>query len=120
MQVTSWNCRELGNPLKAEAVKDLMKMAPSKILFLQETKIEEEALLLLSNSNWNLNVGKAVSARGSSGGLDTLWSNNMFQLNRWFATKHWIFIDLYHYSSKISLALFNLYVPVNYNEKREC
>ena len=31
-----------------------------------------------------------------------------------------MFTDLYHYSSKISLALFNLYVPVNYSEKREC
>ena len=72
MQVTSWNCRGLGNPIKAKAVKDLMKMASSKILLLQETKIEEEALLLLSKSNWNLNVGKVVSARGSSKGLATL------------------------------------------------
>ena len=67
-----------------------------------------------------MNAGKAVSERGSSGGLATLWSEDKFQLNRWFATQHWIFTDLYHYSSKISLALFNLYVPVNYSEKREC
>ena len=117
MQVTSWNCRGLGNPIKAEAVKDLMKMAPSEILLVQETKIEEEVVLLLSKSKWNLNVGKEVSARGSSGGLATLWSEEKFQLNRWFVTQHWIFTDLYHYSSKISLALFNLYVPVNYSEK---
>ena len=120
MQVTSWNYKGLGNPIKAKVVKDLMKMASSEILLLQETKIEEEALLLLSKSKWNLNVGKAVSARVSFGGLATLWSEDKFQLNRWFATQHWIFTDLYHYSSKISLALFNLYVPVNYSEKREC
>ena len=120
MQVTSWNRRGLGNPIKSKAIKDLMKMASSEILLLQETKIEEEALLLLSKSNWNLNAGKAVSARGSSGGLATLWSEDKFQLNRWFATQHWIFTDLYHYSSKISLALFHLYVPINYSEKREC
>ena len=74
MQVTSWNCRGLGNPIKAKVVKYLMKMASSKILLCQETKIEEEALLLLSNSNWNLNAGKAISERGSFGGLATLWS----------------------------------------------
>ena len=51
MQVTSWNCKGMGNPIKAKVVKDLMKMASSEILLLQETKIEEEALLLLSNLN---------------------------------------------------------------------
>ena len=68
MQLSSWNCRGLGNPLKAEAVKDLFKIEPSDILLLQETKIEEEALLSISKSKWNKNAGKAVSACGTSGG----------------------------------------------------
>ena len=62
MQITSWNYRGLGNPIKAEVVRDLMKMAPSEILLLQETKIEEEALLLISKNKWKLNSGKVVSA----------------------------------------------------------
>ena len=86
MQITSWNHGGLGNPIKVEVVKDLMKMAPSGILLLQETKIEEEALLLLSKTKWNLNASKDVSARGSSEGLTTLWSDEKFQLNRWFVT----------------------------------
>ena len=69
MQITSWNYRGLGNPTKAEAVKDLLKMVSSEILLLQETKIEEEALLRLSKTKWKLNAGKAVSARGTSGAL---------------------------------------------------
>ena len=120
MQIVSWNCRGLGNPIKDETVKDLMRMDPSDILLLQETNIEDESLLLLSKTKWKLNVGKVVSARGTSGGLATLWSDEKFQLNRWFATQHWIFTDLYHISSKISLALFDLYIPVNFNEKKEC
>ena len=120
MQIISWNCRGLGNPLKVEAIKDLLKIVSSGILLLQETKIEEESLLLLSKTKWKLNVGKVVSARGTSGGLATLWSGEELQLNHWLATQHWIFTDLYHISSKISLALFNLYVPVNFNEKKEC
>ena len=95
-------------------------MAPSKILLLQETKIEEEAVLLISIKKWNLNVGKAVSARGACGGLDTLWSDEKFQLKNVYATQHWIFIELFHHSSKTSYALFNLYVPVNYSEKQDC
>ena len=78
MQTVSWNCKGLENLTKPEAFNDLLKMAPSDILLLQETKIEEESLLLLSKTKWNLNVGKAVSARGTSGGLATLWSVNKF------------------------------------------
>ena len=120
MQVTSWNCRGLGNPLKVEAVKDLLKMVLSEILLLQETKIEEEVLLLISKNKWKLTAGKVINARGSCGGLATLWSAEKFQLKNWFVTQYWIFSELFHLSSKISYALFNLYVPVNYSEKKEC
>ena len=62
----------------------------------------------------------AISARGTSGGLTTLCCEEKFHLKRWFVTHHWIFIELFHNSSKTSLALFNLYVPVNFNEKKDC
>ena len=76
----------MGNPTKAVAVKYLLRMAPSEILFLQETKIEEEALMLVSNNKWKLNASKAVSARGTCGGLATLWSDENFQLRNGYAT----------------------------------
>ena len=72
MNLVSWNCRGLGNPTKAEAIKDLMKMEPIDILMLQETKIEGHALLEISSTKWNKRAGKAVSSRGTSGGLATL------------------------------------------------
>ena len=78
MQITSWNCRDLGNPTKAEVVKDLLKMVSTDILLLQETKIEEDPLLILSKSTWKLNTGKVVSARGTSGGIATLWCDENF------------------------------------------
>ena len=120
MQIVSWNCRGLRNPIKADAVKDLMKMDPLDILLLQETKIEEESLLLLSKSKWKLNVGKTVSARGTSGGLSTIWCEEKFQLKSCYVTQHWIFTEFFHISNKISFTLFNCYVPVNFNEKKDC
>ena len=72
MQINSWNCRGLRNPLKAEVVKDLLKMNPSDILLLQETKIEDEALLSIGRTKWNKHAEIAVSAWGTSGGLATL------------------------------------------------
>ena len=63
-------------------------MVPSDILLLQETKIEDESLLLLSKSKWKLIAGKAVSARGTSRGLETLWCEEKIHLKIWFATQH--------------------------------
>ena len=69
---------------------------------------------------WKYDSGKAVSARGSAGGIGTFWSKNSFTLDRFSETQHWIFTELRHIASNLSLALFNLYVPVHYEEKREC
>ena len=86
MQIVSWHYRGLGNLIKAVVVKDLLRMVPYKILFLQETKDEDEVLLLLSKNKWNPNLGKAISARGTCGGLATLWHEENFQLKNWLAT----------------------------------
>ena len=66
------------------------------------------------------NAGVAVSARGTSRGLATLQTEDKFLLKRSYSTQHWIYAKLQHLPSKISLALFNVYVPVNYIEKNVC
>ena len=95
-------------------------MAPSDILLLQDTKIDGAATLLIGKNKWNFNAGKSVSARGSSGGIATLWRDENYQLINWYSTQHWIFTKLFHCSSKTTYALFNLYVPINNLEKKEC
>ena len=88
MLIISWNCRGLGNPAKAEAFKNILKMEPADILLLQETKIEEATLLSISRLKWKKNAGVVVSARGTSGGLATLWSDDKFILNSLYVTHH--------------------------------
>eukprot|EP00253_Pinus_taeda_P023887 PITA_23887 len=97
-----------------------MKAEPSDILLLQETKIEGHALLEISSSKWNKKAGKVVSSRGTSRGLATLWNDHLFQLENHKETQHWIQTELMHKASKLNITLFNLYVPVSYQEKREC
>ena len=109
---------DLGHSSKVEAIKNLIKLAPPDLLLLQETKIEEEALLLISKNKWNMNSSKAVSAKCSCGGLATLWGKDKFQLLNEYVTQHWIFTELVHINSKLTFSLFNLYVPVNYGEKK--
>ena len=95
-----------------------MKMEPANILLLQETKIEGDALLEISKNKWKKNAGKAISSRGSSGGIATLWKEDQFTLINSFETRHWIFTKLRHIGSNLSFSLFNLYVLVMYAEKK--
>jgi len=120
LNLVSWNCRGLGNPNKAKAIKDLMKMEPIDVLMLQETKIEGETLLNSSTSKWKFDSGKVISARGSAGGIGTFWSKNLFTLGKTHETQHWIYTELWHTAGKVKLDLFNMYVPVHYEEKNEC
>jgi exonuclease III len=94
MCIVSLNCRGLGNPLKVEAVKYLLKFESPDILLLQETKIEGETLLEISNLKWKKNTRKSISTRGSSSSLTTLWVKGKFQLEISFETQHWIFTKL--------------------------
>ena len=119
MQLTSWNCRGLGNPKKLEDVKDILRMEPTRILLLQETKIDKDLLLILSKTKWNLNNGIAVSALGTCGSLATIWLSDKFTLLSSFSSQHWIFSELQCSVSKTKIALFNLYVPVNHVEKKK-
>ena len=120
MNLVSWNCSGLGTSSKVEAVKDIVTMALPDVLLLQETKIEASNLLTINNQFWKKNTGQAVSARGSSGGLATLWSKDLFSLENSFVSQHWIFTEIRHFSSKITLSLFNLSVLVTLQEKRYC
>ena len=95
-------------------------MDPTDILLLQETKMEEEALLSLSSASWKKQGECVISAKGALGGLATLWNKNEFSLLNSFSNQHWIFMELQHLPSKFSIALLNLFVHVHYMEKREC
>ena len=94
MNIVSWNCKGLGNSSKVEVVNDLIRMASPNVLLLQEAKIDEGSLLSISNQKWKTNVGKVVSARGTVGGIATLWIENSFSLEHSHITQHWILSEL--------------------------
>ena len=113
MQFVSWNCRGLGSSLKEEAIRDLVRVLRSEVLLIQETKMEEEALLRARNSFWKKGPGRAVSTRGASGGLATFWDSAKLDLVEEEGTTHWLFTKLYHKDSGHFVSIFDLYVPVS-------
>jgi hypothetical protein len=82
--------------------------------------MEEADLLRLSPSFWKKGPGIAVSARGASGGLATFWDSTKLELTEEIGTIHWLFTNLIHKGSGRQVSLFNLYVPVLPNEKKDC
>ena len=120
MQYVSWNCRGLGNTLKEEAIRDLVRVTRPEVLLIQETKLEGEALLRASNSFWKKGLGRVVSARGASGGLATFWDSAKLDLVEEERTTHWLFTKLLHKDFDHLLCIFNMYVPVSFVEKKEC
>ena len=95
-------------------------MASPDVLLLQETQVDEENLLSLRKIKQKKKMGITVSERGSSSGLTTLWAQDTFSLDNSFKTQHWIFTEIQHLASKTSRSIFNMYVPVNFQEKKYC
>jgi len=120
MKLVSWNCRGAGNPSKVKAIGDMLKMENPYLLMIQETKLEEKQILTYGDKKWKKEEGIVVSARGASGGLATLWSENTFDVLNSFAKQHWIFTELTHKKFGLNFSLFNIYTPNQYKEKREC
>ena len=120
MRYISWNCRGLGSPQKAEAMKDLVRINKPEIILVQETKMEGDLALQAGKLFWKKGPGKAVSSRGASGGLATFWDSSKFELLSFHSTTHWIFTKFIHKVSGHHVSLFNLYVPILIAKQKEC
>jgi hypothetical protein len=71
-------------------------MTKPEILLIQETKLEEDDLLHARYSFWKKGPGKAVSARGASGGIATFWDNSKLDLIDEESNTHWVYTKLLH------------------------
>jgi exonuclease III len=120
MRLTSWNCRGFGSRIKEEVLKDIIRTSNSEILLIQETKMEEQDFLNITNAVWKTSKGIAESARGASGGIGTLWNHTKYDLIKYETCKHWIYTNLLHKETGRQVSLFNLYVPVLLEEKIFC
>eukprot|EP00253_Pinus_taeda_P004106 PITA_04106 len=120
MKYVSWNCRGLGNKLKEDALKDIVRMYSPEILLIQETKLEETSLLHASKTFWRKGIGSVASARGASGGIATFWDSSIYDLIHKDSSSHWLLTKLLHKDSGHQVSMFNIYAPVLPSEKKFC
>ena len=81
--------------------------------------MEDLTLLQASKTYWRKGHGKAVSARGASGGITTFWDTSKYDLEAEESSIHWLFTKLLHKDSSHSISLFNVYVPISPAEKKD-
>ena len=79
--------------------------------------MEEAVFLQISHRFWNKGGGLAVSSRGASGGLGSLWNASKFLLLKSIPNTHWLFLKLQLVESKDEISLLNVYVQ-QMQEKR--
>jgi exonuclease III len=73
MRLTLWNCRGFSSRIKEEALKYIIRTSKSEILLIQETKMVEQDFLNTTKSLGKTSKGIEKIARGTSGGIGTLW-----------------------------------------------
>ena len=82
--------------------------------------MEEQALLRAAPSFWSKAKCIAVSSRGASGGLATLWDSTKADLVSFSSNTHWIFTKIIHKESNLRICIFNFYSPIALSEKQVC
>ena len=80
--------------------------------------MEDYAFLQIGKKLWKKSEGQAVSARGASGGLGTIWDATKFIRIKEVNNIHWLFSKLQHVETDLTLSLFNVYSPVSVGEKK--
>jgi exonuclease III len=120
MNFLSWNCRGFGNKSKVEALKDFKSLANPSIILLQETKMEESIVLETTKKIFKSCVGITVSSQGASGGIATLWDDQIWNLEVTLSTQHWLLTVLKNRDSRNNITIINVYVPNSYLDKNSC
>jgi exonuclease III len=113
----SWNCRGFDSKLKAEALKDLNKMVNPSIILLQETKMESKSILEATSKLYKNTGGATVSSQGASGGIATLWNEQIWNSEVISDTQNWILTVLKNKDNNSVITVINIYMPNTYKDK---
>ena len=82
--------------------------------------MEEDAFLQLSKIFWKYKKKAAVSSRGASGGIGTMWNDKEFDVVDIKYSTHWILTQLRQKASNSLVSIFNVYAPNSIAEKNIC
>ena len=79
MNLLSWNCCGLGNPQSVNALKEVIRIEKTKIVFLMETNLDRDWMEKVRDQ-CDFKQGLIVPSRNSSSGLALLWKDDVKEL----------------------------------------
>jgi exonuclease III len=91
-------------------------MASPSIILLQETKMDSSSLLEETNKIVNNTGEVAVISQGASGGIVTLWNEQIWSSEVIFETQNWILIILKYKDNNSVIFVVNVYMPNSYKD----
>ena len=80
--------------------------------------MEEAAFLHVSPKFWKKRGKAAISLRGASGGIGTLWDDKKFEVVDIKYSSSWILTLLGKKDTNTLVRIFNIYAPNSYAEKK--
>ncbi|KAK0599556.1 hypothetical protein LWI29_006326 [Acer saccharum] len=120
MLALSWNVRGLGKEVKRRKVRGVVLKLKPAICFLQETKMGSMDIRISRGLGGSL-LGKSVGvdADGSTGGLLTLWNEDLVSIKDCISNKWCIILVgvLNKFNRKVVLC--NVYAPVVEKDRRD-
>ena len=82
--------------------------------------MEEATFLHVSQKIWKKRGKAAISSRGTSGGIGTLWDDNNFEAVDNKYSSCWILTLLRQKDTNTLVRIFNIYAPSSIAEKNVC
>jgi hypothetical protein len=119
MKVVSWNCRGLGSREKKRSKKALKSRKPLNSSTPGDKNEGSRNPPRNAKKIWKKGEGKAISSRGASGGLCTIWNTEEFILEDHLQSQFWMMASLSRKSTGKIYTIINVYMPNNYLEKSE-
>jgi exonuclease III len=121
MNFLSWNYRGFDSKFKVESLRDLKKMTKPSVILLQETKMEASTILETTKKVFKATVGTAViSSRGASGGIVTLWDDQIWTLEVTLETQSCLLTVSKNKDNSNSISIVNVYMPTSFKDKMAC
>ncbi|XP_059067732.1 uncharacterized protein LOC131858499 [Cryptomeria japonica] len=108
MKFPTWNVRGYNAPDNRRLIKRGFDQAKPKVICIQETKLDREAVACISGvrQRWS---GHFVDSDGASGGLGILWNPLVVQVEVVSSSKHWQVVKVISKTMDFSCFLFNIY-----------
>ena len=90
----------MGSKAKEETIRNLIRTETPDILLIQETKLEDIVFLQTSKKLWFKSEAREISARGASGGIETLWNMSKFVVLFEVRNTNWLLLKMQNLDTK--------------------